>query len=83
MTKRLQQTGRDLLLDVHARLPSIEGSLQALLGQHRELEHARECDRVTLRLAAQIIERLLKENDALRHMVGLRLTYERFRVRKI
>lgn len=74
MTAKLAQTNRALLLDMHARLPSIEEALQALLAQKRE----READRATLHLAVLTIDRLLEENAALMQMVG-RMTFERKR----
>jgi hypothetical protein len=76
MTKPLAQTNRDLLLDLHARLPSIEGGMQTLLAQNRELEQGRESDRATIHLLARTVERLHRENEALMQMVG-RMTSER------
>jgi hypothetical protein len=70
MTKPLAQTGRDLLIDIHGRMPSIEGCLQTILAQNRELEQWRECDRATIHLLARTVDRLHRENEALMRMVG-------------
>jgi hypothetical protein len=78
MTKPLAQTGRALLLDIHGRMPSIEGGLQAVLAQNRELEQGRESDRATISLLTRTIDRRDRENEALMRMVG-RMTCDRLR----
>lgn len=82
MTKPLAQTGRDLLLDIHARLPAVEGGMQALLAQNRELEQGRESDRATINLLARTVDRRDREIEVLMQMVG-RMTVERMRLRRI
>jgi hypothetical protein len=80
VTKPLDQTSRDLLLDIHARMPKIEGSLKSLLDRNRELEQGRDKDRTTIRLLDGIVTRLLREKDEAMRVIGC-MTVERMRVK--
>jgi hypothetical protein len=58
VTKPLDQTSRDLLLDIHARMPKIEGSLKSLLDRNRELEQGRDKDEAMRVIGCMTVERM-------------------------
>ena len=71
MTKPLAQTNRDLLFDLHVRLPAVEGTLATLLGQDRERLRQIETLTATNQLLAKRLVAELDRSEYLMRMLGL------------